>query len=574
MHVFADLLRQSLALTIALALCSSLASAQSTVFDFSSPSNRLAASTGPGVLSFRGSTDTITQFGTCASFGLPLLPGGDKAVMLLPTLNASQGLGLDHAAGPNGPHATDGWVSNYSIVMDVLVPASSFASFRALVNTNPGNSNDADFFINPQGRIGISNRYFGPMSSATWHRIAIVVGAAGGGGEGLNAEGMTSIFIDGRFVGGHGGTGAAIDGGRWALYSQPGVDLNLFGDDNGQTAPIYVSSIRFTPERLSQAEVAALGGPSAGGIRTPGAAPLLPPGAARRVGIIAHRGNSADAPENTWEAIRQAIDLGAEAVEMDIRLSSDGVVVLMHDGNVNRTTNLAGAATSFSAAALSAADAGSWFDDRYLNEPAPTLASVLSRMRGTGVKAYLDVKVNGMADEIKTAMTQAGVTEQDIWLWAYNSAAVTEFNQVFSSPQIVTGDTPSSLSAWQALRGRNIVGVDLGLGTSQLGDPAFYANARAAGVWVSAYTVVDPETMLALINAGVDKMETDYPGVLRSLFRCDAEFDGVPGLTVQDIFAFLSAWFAGEPRADIDTVGGLTVQDIFRFLAAWFEGCN
>ena len=54
---------------------------------------------------------------------------------------------------------------------------------------------------------------------------------------------------------------------------------------------------------------------------------------------------------------------------------------------------------------------------------------------------------------------------------------------------------------------------------------------------------------------------------------CPADFNGTGGLTVQDIFDFLAAWFSGAPSADFNHVGGITVQDIFDFLAAWFAGC-
>jgi hypothetical protein len=54
---------------------------------------------------------------------------------------------------------------------------------------------------------------------------------------------------------------------------------------------------------------------------------------------------------------------------------------------------------------------------------------------------------------------------------------------------------------------------------------------------------------------------------------CPANFNELNGLTVQDIFDFLAAWFAGDPRADFNHVGGISVQDIFDFLSAWFAGC-
>ena len=64
-----------------------------------------------------------------------------------------------------------------------------------------------------------------------------------------------------------------------------------------------------------------------------------------------------------------------------------------------------------------------------------------------------------------------------------------------------------------------------------------------------------------------------YVGVTGTCPSCPADFDGINGLNVTDIFAFLSAWFAHDPRADFDGLNGITVQDIFAFLAAWFAGC-
>ena len=56
-------------------------------------------------------------------------------------------------------------------------------------------------------------------------------------------------------------------------------------------------------------------------------------------------------------------------------------------------------------------------------------------------------------------------------------------------------------------------------------------------------------------------------------FRCRADFNGTGGVTIQDIFDYLSAWFAGDPSADVDGVAGLAVSDIFSFLNLWFTEC-
>lgn len=495
---------------VLVASASAALAAPPTVWDFN-PASPLAASAGPGVLTYRGNTGSVVQTRSASQFGIPLPPGGDTGVMLVPTLSAAQGLALDHASPPNGVHLGDGWVSNYTIAFDLLIPSSSFAAARSLFNTNPNNANDGDAFIT-NGRVGLNGFFNGQLAANTWHRVVIVVGAADG-------EGMSQTYIDGVFVGGQGGTGSGISGGRWGLFAQAGVDLVLFGDDNGQTAPVYVSSMMFVDERLSQSEAAAFGGPTASGLRFAGAPGPLPARSIPCGGITAHRGNSGDAPENTLAAIDQAIALGSNAIEMDVHLSAGGTVVLMHDSTVDRTTNLSGSVGSFTPAQLGLADAGSWFDDRYAAERVPTLAQALLRMKGTGVIPYLDVKQSGMAPGIKAALQQAGMTEQDIWLWAYNRTNVAEFNAVFTLPKIVVGEIPRTPAQFAELRALNVVGLDLGY-TSYTGgsvDAAWNAQANAEGFFTSGYTVVTPDVARTLILMGVDYVETDFPGMVAGL---------------------------------------------------------
>ena len=65
----------------------------------------------------------------------------------------------------------------------------------------------------------------------------------------------------------------------------------------------------------------------------------------------------------------------------------------------------------------------------------------------------------------------------------------------------------------------------------------------------------------------------DHSAVFVGMIFCPADFNGVNGVEVQDIFDFLAAWFAGDPRANFNGANGIEVQDIFDFLAAWFAGC-
>ena len=98
--------------------------------------------------------------------------------------------------------------------------------------------------------------------------------------------------------------------------------------------------------------------------------------------LVGHHGALEVAPENTLASFQRAADDGVDVIEMDIRLSADEHVVVMHDGTVSRTTNGSGIVSEMSLAELKRVDAGSWFDARYAGERIPTLVEVLSWAQG------------------------------------------------------------------------------------------------------------------------------------------------------------------------------------------------
>ena len=110
-----------------------------------------------------------------------------------------------------------------------------------------------------------------------------------------------------------------------------------------------------------------------------------------RIDIIAHRGASAKAPENTLAAFRLAHDLRADWFELDCTLTSDGEVVCIHDGTVDRTTNATGEVAKMTLADLKQLDAGAWKHPDYAGEPLPTLAEALDFARGD-IGVYIEIK--------------------------------------------------------------------------------------------------------------------------------------------------------------------------------------
>ncbi len=160
-----------------------------------------------------------------------------------------------HDLPPNGGGQ---YVNQYTVIMDVMFPdRSPSGGWAALWQTNDGNTNDGDWFINPEGGIGISGVYGGFIEDGRWYRLALVVD--------LVAGTLTS-YINGEQV--QQLTGLALDG-RFSLYSSDspqGPVALLFADENAENAEGYVNSVQIRGYAMTAEELLALGGPEADGI--------------------------------------------------------------------------------------------------------------------------------------------------------------------------------------------------------------------------------------------------------------------------------------------------------------------
>jgi glycerophosphoryl diester phosphodiesterase len=492
-----------------------------TVWSFANPADPFAASKGPGVLKYRDPKRTgwgprKTQFGRADRFGLPSLPGGNPRVMRMPATAPDEGYTVIHHAAPNGVLREEGFVSNYTLVVDLLWPSTTSKPFGSLYQTAPGNADDGDLFFQdvPRGGIGVDNVYNGSLRPGRWHRIAVSVQAATGEG----GVGQIQKFIDGHFVGAHNTAGIGKMS-RWAL----GPVFHLFTDNDNDTAAGYVASIFFTNRNLSFEEVAALGGPSGAGADVPGrqAVPVRRK-AGRRVQIIAHRGGACCAPENTLAAIDLAFRHGADHVEVDVRESADGVAFLMHDENLDRTTDGKGAAGKKSSSELRRLDAGSSFGPAFAGEHVPTLAEALKVAAGRG-RLLLDVKSPGMGSAIRRALEKAGVGPERIWVEQnQNTEAAKDFQTSIPGVEVLWMAAPKSLdtASFAKLKKLGVTGFELEYGTFT---KKFVDAAHANGMLVFAFTIMDPATMLKAVEMGVDGVETDYPGFFKAMMPKPAD---------------------------------------------------
>ena len=491
--------------------------ASPTVWNFRNKAYPLKALTGKGELSFRAPHGTGWAkkkpiSGKLSDFGLPLISGRDSYFMLFPKALPEEGYLLKHGASPNGVFKGNGKVSNYTIVMDILLLKQRTTDYLALYQTDPNNKDDAEMYIYRSGsnQLGISGRYHGRIHENRWHRVALSVQAASGSG----GVGQLHKYIDGEFVGGH-GTNSSEAVSRWAL----GPKFLLFSDNNGETSSVYVSSIYFVDRNLSMEEIAALGGADARGADIPGPAPKrkikkLP----RQVKIIAHRGDSCCSPENTLTAIRRALDRGASMIEVDLRWSKDRVAVLIHDEELDRTTSGTGLVNEKRLKELKKLDAGSWFAPEFTGEKIPTLTEALKEAKGRGV-LILDVKGMKMGTAIRSALKKAGVGPDAIYVWQNKfDKALDDFQRHLPDVGILWGGIPKRLdrTSFAKLKARGVVGFDLDIGAEKVTD-RFIKAAHRNGMFVSVYTILDPDGMRKAAALGVDAIETDFTSVLKGL---------------------------------------------------------
>lgn len=497
-------------------------SAAPSLFTFANPADRLAAASGEATLSYFDPAGTNwgeagTAFGKASGFGIPAINGTDADVMQFPACTPEQGYVLAHAGEANGAYGEGDMemTSNYTFIMDVYYPAASDGAYRALWQTDMSNGSDADFFIHssPSGGIGISNNYRGRVTPNTWHRIAIAVRAAPG-------EGQARRYINGEFVGAQGTTGSGLDV-RWAL----GPEVLLFGDESNETRTGYVSSVYFVDRAMTHEEIVALGGPHADGANVAGpAAPALGPKMVRRVGAIGHRGGSfGAAPDNTLAALNKAFAEGAAGVEVDTRLTSDGIAVCFHDETLERTTNGTGGVADISLALLKELDAGSKYDPAFANERVPTLVEAMNAAKGKGI-LYLDIKTGGQTSEFKRAIDETGFPVEDIWFWTPNDPDyAAEIRAAIPNAKIFWGAPDASWSEadpaynpnyFAELKAMGVAGFSY---SSANPDIKFCAKAKQQGFIVEVFTILDPDAMRSVAAGGADYMETDFPAIVAAL---------------------------------------------------------
>jgi glycerophosphoryl diester phosphodiesterase len=245
---------------------------------------------------------------------------------------------------------------------------------------------------------------------------------------------------------------------------------------------------------------------------------LSRPEAARaRVQVLAHRGASAYAPENTMAAFRLAIDQGADWLELDVQQTKDGHLVVFHDLRMERTTNGTGALRDLTLEQVRQLDAGRWYGPSFEGERVPTFEEVLALARERNVRIFPEVKdprlYPGIEERIAAAIGAYGYEDQTI-VQSFDMASLEHLRQLNPRLKLAALYTAATQLRVDPPAGVSVVGPPWEAVTA---DPSLVRNAHASGRQVVVWSVEGASAVRPLLDARVDGIITSRPDVVRAM---------------------------------------------------------
>jgi len=308
------------------------------------------------------------------------------------------------------------------------------------------------------------------------------------------------------------------------MYHRYGAEITTGDLNDKQPKRLWrMSGIRFALLLIGAAAAAALTGSwLLNGIQTQD-----------DVAVIAHRGAAGKAPENTLAAIRQAIEDGADMIEIDVQESSDGEVVVIHDSDFMKLSGIDLKVWDGSLKQLQQLDIGSWFDPAFSAERVPTLAQVLDEARGK-VRVVIELKYYGHDQQLEQRVVEiveeAGMVD-DILIMSLKYKGVEKVRTL--RPQWITGLLSSTSVGNLAKLDLDFLAVNMSMATS-----GFIRRTHAAGKQVYVWTVNDAVSMSRMISLGVDGIITDEPEMARKVVTERSGLSSVERLLIHTAVLF------------------------------------
>jgi len=228
--------------------------------------------------------------------------------------------------------------------------------------------------------------------------------------------------------------------------------------------------------------------------------------------VIAHRGASAYAPENTMPAFEKALELGAEGIELDVHMTADGEIVVIHDHTIDRTSNGKGMVKDLTLDEIKKFDFGSWFDPSFEGVSIPTLREVMELLRDWDGLLNIEIKSGpifypGIEKKLIDMVKEYGFNDRVIFS-SFNHYSLRDIKSIDPSMKIGLLYMAGLVEPYNYAKS---------LGAEAL-HPYYYnivpevvEGCKKNGIKLNPFTINDKKEIEMVMKAGVDGIITDYP---------------------------------------------------------------
>ena len=244
--------------------------------------------------------------------------------------------------------------------------------------------------------------------------------------------------------------------------------------------------------------------------------------------IIGHRGASAVAPENTMAAFRKAIAVGADGIEFDVRLTRDGVPVVIHDNTLRRTGGLPDRVTDLNWSEIAGVNVGNWFARKknlppgsFANETVPSLAELFTLFKSNSSTLYLEMKCDSPAEyrplaEACCRLIAEHELKERVMIECFQLPALKVVTDIDSDIKTValfetSISSPSVLSDQSVINKARDVGAAAIALHHRLARKSLVEKAKEAGLHVAVWTVDDPAWIDRARTLAIDALITNDP---------------------------------------------------------------
>ncbi len=231
--------------------------------------------------------------------------------------------------------------------------------------------------------------------------------------------------------------------------------------------------------------------------------------------IIAHRGASGYAPENTLTSFKKAMEMGSNSVEFDVQMTSDGKLVVIHDETLDRTTDGSGLVMNSTYTYIRSLSAGKWFGDSFEEEKVPYLEEILS-LFGKETTIHLEVKKmfidkRNVEDKIYDVVKNAGLLDSVVFS-SFNHRSLKYLSDKYDVRLgMLTGSGIVNITDYVKNSGIKVVSINP---SCEYVDEQFVKECHDNGYKVYSYTVNDRTIASKLKEFKVDGIYTNYPNIL------------------------------------------------------------